>query len=156
MLTAHHGIRERVRAAIDDAWHGDPHFKGLVAVLRDPVALQAMGFQQRLPQPLPRTDAEIAKLDDHAAAAFDLTRHLLMHRCWSLSKASMPPFCYAPILTKNVRIVRTACEQMRHDWEYFTTLQRVARHQCDNNVGGARRLLDDLDVMQTATVHFLY
>ena len=138
VLTPQDGLKEPVRSAADDAWQRDGQFRGLVAVLIDPAALSAMGLHDDMPQALPHSDVEAAKLDEAAAAAFTLTGHLRMHRSWTLSKASVLADCYAPILTNEMRLPRIACGQMRKDWKYFTKLQCLAQNHDDHNAAGAR------------------
>ena len=75
-------------------WHSEPHLKALAS-------LPTSQNEQILSV---LWDAELLKRFgplDTATKIFNLTQHLLLQRCWSLSKHGGPPDCYAGLLSSD-------------------------------------------------------
>jgi len=127
----------------DDGWKAE--VAKHVLILSNMEMLEAIGLTRGEPNP------DLAQQDRVSDKVFQLCFNLGGKRGWSLSKHSLPPDCYAGLLTNSAARRQRSADLMRADAQkLFVLEQRVA-----NGDGDSKALRSDLICLEPAPIRML-
>eukprot|EP00435_Cladocopium_sp_Y103_P045777 s167_g13.t1 len=139
VLNAEHQVQKLI--ALQRNWVKERHLQRLAAL--------PMSVSEELVHLL---DNYSSSFDDTGPKVLELSQRLLKHRCWSLSKASAPPDCYAGLLSSDPIEQKAAASLLRADHRNLLELESLVA----NTGQRPPKILQDINVVCTPAIRLLF